>query len=258
MNIDIDRPLDDIVHEDRSKSRKERRKAMGNKKKGNKSNDVQMKAVVSLNSNMSAQKQASKKAAKNASAMDLGVAKKNRRKMKKNKGAQGDTGMEIDRSAFKQEKAEIQKKKKTAPAGAIGTRLSVANLNHAVSNEDINQLFRDIGPLRSAGIIFGANGQPTGRAEVIFVKREHALEAIAKYNGVPLDNRPLKISLATDNGMGGSNKPRASMDIDTIRISTGKEGQKVITTVRGSRMKERKANRMKKAVGGSAMMADWN
>jgi RNA recognition motif-containing protein len=41
---------------------------------------------------------------------------------------------------------------------------------------------------------------------VVFKAREHAEEAIGRYNTVPLDGRPLKISLASQGALPNSGK----------------------------------------------------
>lgn len=58
-------------------------------------------------------------------------------------------------------------------------------------------LFSSVGTIKQAMVKFDKNGRSTGQAEVVFANKNDALEAIKKYNGVPLDNRPLKISLST-------------------------------------------------------------
>jgi len=59
-------------------------------------------------------------------------------------------------------------------------------------------------------IKFDKQGRSTGQAEVVFANSSSALDAIQKYNGVPLDNRPLKISLATSHVAEGGAEPAAA------------------------------------------------
>lgn len=82
-------------------------------------------------------------------------------------------------------------------AGSAGTKVTVTNLDPGVTNIDVSELFGAVGPLKRALVVYDKNGRSTGIAEVIFENSNDALEAIKKYNGVPLDNRPLQISLAT-------------------------------------------------------------
>ncbi|KAJ8903257.1 hypothetical protein NDN08_004366 [Rhodosorus marinus] len=91
-----------------------------------------------------------------------------------------------------------------------GAKIVVGNLDLGVSNSDINDLFKGIGPIKQAMVIYNSDGKSTGSAEVVFTTTDDALAAIAKYNGVPLDNRPLEISLSTNHGNEGTFKSRGS------------------------------------------------
>lgn len=77
-------------------------------------------------------------------------------------------------------------------------RISVSNLNEKVSDEDVMELFSAVGPLISARLLRDADGRSVGRADVVFAEMSDALEAIKRYNGVPLDSMPLKITLASE------------------------------------------------------------
>jgi hypothetical protein len=87
---------------------------------------------------------------------------------------------------------------KAASSSKAGCRIAVSNLNDDVSEEDIKELFGAVGPLVSSKLLTNGEARSARRAEVIFVQMAHALEAIKRYNGVPLDDRPLKITLATE------------------------------------------------------------
>lgn len=75
------------------------------------------------------------------------------------------------------------------------TRLHVSNLNFRVTNEDVRELFSEIGPLKKAALHYDKDGHSLGTAEVAFTTREAAIRAIKKYNQVPLDGRPMSITL---------------------------------------------------------------
>jgi RNA recognition motif-containing protein len=88
-----------------------------------------------------------------------------------------------------------QKAQQQRPVG--GYRVSVSNLNVGVTEEDIKELFGDVGELVSARLQRGPNGRSAGAASVCYVSMKDALEAVKRYNGVPLDDMPLKITLAS-------------------------------------------------------------
>lgn len=73
----------------------------------------------------------------------------------------------------------------------------VSNLHPDVTRADITELFEAIGPLRKANFRVKEPGKRTNDAEVVFENMEDALEAIKRYNNVPLDNLPLQITLVT-------------------------------------------------------------
>jgi RNA recognition motif. (a.k.a. RRM, RBD, or RNP domain) len=85
-----------------------------------------------------------------------------------------------------------------SPTAVPEPKILIGNLHHEVNNTDIYDLFSNVGPLARALIVYDRAGNHTGRGEVTFERYEHALEAVKRYNGVPLDNRPLEITLSED------------------------------------------------------------
>lgn len=92
----------------------------------------------------------------------------------------------------------------TSRAGGAmgGFKIRISNLHFNVVDEDIQDLFGEIGQIRKANVIYDQSGRSTGEAEVTFDSRGDATRAIQKYNGIPLDGYVMRIQM--DNaGYGG-------------------------------------------------------
>ncbi|KAJ8557411.1 hypothetical protein K7X08_003036 [Anisodus acutangulus] len=80
-----------------------------------------------------------------------------------------------------------------------GTKLYVFNLDIGVTNQDIRELFSEIGELVRYAIHYDKNGRPSGAAEVVFARRSDAFQARKRYNNVQLDGKPMKIEIVGSN-----------------------------------------------------------
>ena len=73
-------------------------------------------------------------------------------------------------------------------------RLQINNLNNSISNEDLNVLFRNIGPLKELRREYDEFGRPLGSAVVVYEKIEDATKAYQEYNKAELDDNVLVIN----------------------------------------------------------------
>jgi len=95
-----------------------------------------------------------------------------------------------------------------------GSKLLISGLAFTVNDDDIKDLFEPLGDIKKAFVQYDKSGRSLGQATVVFARRASALEAIKKYNGVPLDGKAMKISLvataagaASGGGGGGGGSP---------------------------------------------------
>ncbi|XP_031497386.1 THO complex subunit 4D-like [Nymphaea colorata] len=77
----------------------------------------------------------------------------------------------------------------------MGAKLYISNLDYGVTNEDIKELFSEIGDIRHFAVHYDRSGRSTGTAEVVYSKRSDAIAAMKRYNNVSLDGKPMKIEL---------------------------------------------------------------
>ncbi|KAK8943840.1 Nuclear cap-binding protein subunit 2 [Platanthera guangdongensis] len=73
-----------------------------------------------------------------------------------------------------------------------GTKLYISNLDYGVSNEDIKELFSEVGDLKRSTTHYDMNGRPSGSAEVVYTRRSDAIAAVKRYNNVQLDDAQLQ------------------------------------------------------------------
>eukprot|EP01116_Phalansterium_solitarium_P010929 TRINITY_DN2652_c0_g1_i1.p1 TRINITY_DN2652_c0_g1~~TRINITY_DN2652_c0_g1_i1.p1 ORF type:complete len:296 (-),score=24.46 TRINITY_DN2652_c0_g1_i1:155-991(-) len=85
-----------------------------------------------------------------------------------------------------------------AGAGAaVSAKVQVSNLEHSVTDEDLEELFSTVGQLQKVVLKYDRSGRSNGIAEVYFVRKADALKAVKEYNGVSIDGKPMALALAS-------------------------------------------------------------
>ncbi|CAA2967825.1 THO complex subunit 4D-like [Olea europaea subsp. europaea] len=113
---------------------------------------------------------------------------------------------------------------------ANGTKLYVSNLDIGVTNEDIRELFSELGELIRYAIHYDKNGRPSGSAEVVFARRSDAFLALKRYNNVQLDGKPMRIEI-----IGTNAEIPVSARVNVVGGANGKRRTVVMTPGPGSR-----------------------
>ncbi|XP_009126635.1 THO complex subunit 4A isoform X1 [Brassica rapa] len=88
-----------------------------------------------------------------------------------------------------------------------GTKLYISNLDYGVMNDDIKELFSEVGELKRYTVHFDRSGRSKGTAEVVYSRRGDAIAAVKKYNDVQLDGKPMKIEIVGSNLQTHSARP---------------------------------------------------
>lgn len=91
----------------------------------------------------------------------------------------------------------------------MGRRLYVGNLPYKITDEDLSQLFAQVGPVESVRVMRDvATGRARGFAFVQMASDEAAQTAIAQFHEHQLDGRPLVVNEARPKPEGEGGSPR--------------------------------------------------
>jgi len=119
----------------------------------------------------------------------------------------------------------------------IGQGITVSNLAHSVTDADIIGLFSEFGVVKSS-VHYSREGDHLETASATFPTEADARRAVAKYNGVSLDKRPMRIKLNQPEGL-----PRSlEMRLSTAGTCEGQSNESSLN-VSGSSLYDRSSSK---------------
>jgi len=79
-----------------------------------------------------------------------------------------------------------------------GSSIIVSNLDSEVTEDDVKDIFAQIGTVKSVQIIYDKNGTSQGSAEVTFRGKDDAEKAVTEYNEAEVDGRVMYLKIIAD------------------------------------------------------------
>eukprot|EP00210_Caulerpa_lentillifera_P009265 g8830.t1 len=112
-------------------------------------------------------------------------------------------------------------------------KLFLSNLGYRVSQNDIVELFSQIGPLKSARVNYDRSGRSLGTGEVTYEVPAHAAVAERRFNGILIDSQPLVVEKSGPSNTTASTKLSSGITVMDPRESTNEVRNRVQDFDRG-------------------------
>merc|ERR1712110_1263719 len=163
-----------------STNNSKKRQKKSTKKKNTKKKNTKKKNTKKKNTKKNTRRNNNKKSTK----------KKNTKK--KNYGA--------ERARRNKGRKAPYKKRAATPRKSGGSSLiNITNLDHAVTEADVREIFSKIGKVKKAVVMYNAKGKSRGVALVTFANAASATKAVKEYHQAEVDGRPMYVKAVSYN-----------------------------------------------------------
>merc|ERR1712083_877553 len=121
-------------------------------------------------------------------------------------------------------KAPYKKKRAATPRKSGGSSLiNITNLDHAVTEADVREIFSKIGKVKKAVVMYNAKGKSRGVALVTFANAASATKAVKEYHQAEVDGRPMYVKAVSYNTRPSTPKKKKTTKKKTTKKKTTKK-----------------------------------